>query len=303
MPKPRITRATVAVCALFFTLGTLVATPAAAQYVSRYTGTFDGTEPTFNSPYAGGTSTGYSVVGPITTSVSGNYRYGDVSIGYDIDMQVDIYVGSFDPLNPGTNYVDGFDDWGTFTMTAGTDYYVVVGPLSGGTTTGTWDFILVGGQDLTGSGDTTFSGTLDGTEPTFASPYCGSANEYDVLGPLSVSVSGDYYYTDMSIAYDVDMQIDLYEGSFDPADPTANYVGGGDDHEAFTLTAGVEYYAVLSALCGSNSTGTWEFALVGDGSVEVLSGVSIPVMGLYGTIILVLLMVAVAFLIIRRHLV
>ena len=127
-----------------------------------------------------------------------------------------------------------------------------------------------------------FTGVIDGTEPTFTSPFCSNApNLYEVLGPLTPSVTGLYQYTDLSISYALDMQIDVYEGNFDPLNPAANYVTGRDDDEAsIALTAGTEYYFVVSPLCGTAGTGIWEFELDGPGSVDApLVAVNVPTLG------------------------
>ena len=126
-----------------------------------------------------------------------------------------------------------------------------------------------------------FTGDIDGTEPTFISPYCSnSPNHYDLLGPLTPSATGSYNYLDLSIYYALDMQIDVYVGSFDPLNPLTNYFGGWDDGGTLALVAGTEYYFVVSPLCGVTGFGVWEFELVGPGSVAApLIAVDVPTLG------------------------
>jgi hypothetical protein len=138
---------------------------------------------------------------------------------------------------------------------------------------------------------TNFLGVIDGTEPTFVSPYCSmEPNNYQVVGPLTPSISGSYGYEDLSIYYALDMQIDVYTGSFDPGNPSVNFYGGWDDLGIVPLTTGTDYYFVVSPLCGVMGTGTWEFELNGPGSVEAALLANIPTLGPLSMAILVILL-------------
>jgi hypothetical protein len=286
-------------CVIFVVASLLLAAPASAQYSNRIQGTLDGTEPTFDSPFCGDANN-YTVVGPLTPSASGPFYYRDLSISYDVDMQIDVYTGSFDPLNPLTNYFGGYDDWATLNLTAGTSYLFVVSRLCG-TGSGVWDFVLAGSEDLVGSGDMTWMGTITGAEPTFASPYCGSANPYTVIGPVSPTVTGNYQFRDIGYDYGIAMQIDVYQGGFDPLSPSTNYVGGYSYWSTVALTAGVDYYIVVSPYCGTG-TGAWEFVLEGDGVIAPpLVAVDVPTLGSASLAILVILMGVIGIAVLRWH--
>jgi hypothetical protein len=79
---------------------------------------------------------------------------------------------------------------------------------------------------------------------------------YDVIGPVQVSVSGEYIYQDASIAYGYDISASIHTPSFDPANPTANRIESWDDHGHIDLTAGTDYYIVVQPLC-ENREGAW----------------------------------------------
>ena len=279
------------ICIILVVSTVLLAAPASAQYNNRFQGTFDGTEPTYVSPSCATFPNAYTVVGPLTTTITSEYNFRDIGTDYGIDMQIDLYSGSFDPGNPGTNYLLTFTDWDETILTAGVGYNLVVSQDCGGSPVGPWDFVLVGGEDLSGTGGITWNGTFDGTEPIFDSQGCGDANAYTVIGPVSPTVSGSYYYRDISINYSMDMQIDLYMGSFDPLDPVTNFVGYIDDWGTYSLTSGTNYYMVISPLCGHRTDGTWEFVLEGDGDLGAgLAAVNVPTLGSASLAILVVLM-------------
>ena len=163
--------------------------------------------------------------------------------------------------------------------------------------------LLVAGP-ATAQVTTTFNGVLSGAEPTFDSPYCGDANTYNVVGPVTPTVSGNYDYVDLSIFITLDMQIDVYTGSFDPANPTANYFGGYDDFGTLGLTAGTHYYFVVSPLCAHRPDGAWEFSLTGPGDVEAaLIAVEVPTLGPISVAVMAILLgiLATALLWGRRH--
>lgn len=111
--------------------------------VTGFSGTFTGAEPTFDSPYCGN-SNSFVVVGPFTPPATGLYAYGDISIEYGVDIQIDVYHSAFDPNFPDVNYVAGGDDQESFELTNDRPYFFVISPLCGGSQPGIWDFVIVG---------------------------------------------------------------------------------------------------------------------------------------------------------------
>ncbi len=209
----------------------------------------------------------------VTATVSGDYYFQDISRGYDLDIQIDVYENSFDPNDPLENLVGSGDDYGeTFTFAAGTTYHIVVSRLcdTSGNTAGTWDFGFAGPGSL-GSPDFAFGfeGVFSGTEPSFVHPGCGSETSYQVIGPVTPTASGDYVYGDISISYDVDMELAIYIDAFDPDSPNTNLVADFDDRGLFQLVSGEPYFLVVSPLCGPvGETGTWDFLIAGPGTLE-----------------------------------
>lgn len=243
--------------------------PASAASVT-FSGTFDGSEPEANLPWCG-EMTPYDVLGPVQVSVSGNYGYLDLSIDYAVDMGVDVYENAFDPNNPGTNNIDSADDYGEFTLSAGTNYYFVVQPYACDPDLGEWRFSLGGPGNITGAGAVTprsFSGTFDNSEVTASLPACsGNIVPYDLVGPIQVSRGASYTYFDLSINFGVDIRIDVYQNAFDPTNPAVNHVGGADDFETFYLSAGINYYIVVMPYRCDTEFGSWEFSFTGSGSL------------------------------------
>jgi hypothetical protein len=90
-------------------------------------------------------------------------------------------------------------------------------------------------------------GSFSGSDPT-ANTDCGNS-QYRQVGPVQVSRSGPYYYSDISIHFAVDMCLQLYSAPFNAASPNANRVGGAlDDGGVVELQAGQNYYFVTQPL-------------------------------------------------------
>jgi hypothetical protein len=105
-------------------------------------GNFDGSDPTLPEEiYCG--LTDYQVSGPIRVPRTGQYRYGDSSVNYGLDICLAIYTNNFNPSSPYDNLLDQFDDYGTFTLDEGVDYYLVVQPLFDNYT-GDFEYVLLG---------------------------------------------------------------------------------------------------------------------------------------------------------------
>lgn len=292
--------------ALLVLLVSLSATAFGLPAYDRWVGELDGTEPTFISPYCNDGPANYAVLS-VTASVSGDYYFQDISRGYGLDIQIDVYEDSFDPGDPTQNLVDSADDYGvTFAFTAGTTYHIVISELcdTSGNAIGTWDIGFAGPGSL-GSPDFAFGfeGVFSGDEPDFVHPYCDTSTSYQVLGPWTPTASGDYVYGDISISYDVDIELAIYENAFDPDNPGTNLVAALDDRGLFQLVTGEPYYFVVSPLCGPvGETGIWDFLIAGPGTLEdwplqeepVAPPLAIPFLSGWVLVLLALMLVAVA---------
>lgn len=131
----------------------------------------------------------------------------------------------------------------------------------------------------------TFTGNIDGTEPESFEVDNSSCTVVEPLlhyyeqFPVTVSQSGEYTYEDQSIFFALDMQMTVYENSYDPSDVLINCVTRMDDLGTVDLTVGQQYVLVVQPLfdvgsSGSN-TGDWEFDLTGPG--EVVEGTIAPI--------------------------
>ena len=268
-------------------------TAESAVAASGWSGTFTGSEPTYIAEGCSAFDPDSYQTFSFVPSVSGDYYYNNLSLiqTNGFSNMINLYENTFDPTNPATNHIgDGFTDE-TFTLNAGTTYIGVVSQFCGGTPPvgGFWSVAFSGPGSVNGP-DPVFNaeGVFDGTESTFDSPYCGAGTPYDVVGPYTPTVTGEYGYGDVSVEYDVDMVLEIYMTNFDPTDPLTNYVeslnGDHDDYTAFVLTAGVEYYFVAMPIsCPTPDLGAWEFVLGGPGVIIVpgsdAPGVSVPNFG------------------------
>jgi len=275
------------------------ASPALSTGGKRYIGQFDGSEPKTDT-YDCGSDYLYEVIGPVQVSVTGSYAYGDISISYDVDMTLAIYQGSFNPANPANNKVGAFDDNDGATLNSGVDYYLVVQPLCSDTL-GEWQFALAGPGDITdGVSGGFYFGQFDGSEPKTDAYGCGGDYAYDIIGPIQVPSTETYAYVDLSISYDVDMTLTIYQGSFNPANPANNRVNTHDDDGPFTLISGPHYYLVVQPLC-YDAIGEWGFALVGESGALPGPAAPIPTLSQFGVACLCLLLAGSALWLIRRR--
>jgi hypothetical protein len=217
---------------------------------------------------------GYQVVDTVTINTAGDYVITDLYNVFGADVSALLYQGSFNPNNPSANLVtqDGIDISDVFFLPGG-DYILVVQHWCENAE-GAWAVSFSGPGAVTSPAavsipaDTT--GTFTTSDPS-AQTECGDT-EYQVSGPIQVSVTGTYYYTDAFwlVAGDeyADMCLQIYSAPFDPANPNANRVGNGvndyslDDYGTFELEAGQDYYLVAQPLFALNANQESEFFFV-----------------------------------------
>lgn len=142
--------------------------------------------------------------------------------------------------------------------------------------------LIIPSQSTQAAETSTFIGTFDGSEQITPPEYCGISEggegeeapdfftPYDVIGPIQVSITGSYSYTDLSIDYDIDMWLDIFTPTINFLDDNA-YVASFDDYGTVVLTAEVDYYFVVTPLSCQEEFGTWEFSMVGPGNVFIVS--------------------------------
>lgn len=122
-----------------------------------------------------------------------------------------------------------------------------------------------------------FTGFLWGDEAVFDSPVCGENTPYFSF-TTSFDESGTYVYGDanyLGIA-SYDIQIELYEDSFDPQDPTANYVGSYDDEGILVISSNATYeIVVVTNQCAAASAGEVFFTIAGPGNASAANNVEV----------------------------
>ncbi len=115
-----------------------------------------------------------------------------------------------------------------------------------------------------------FTGFLWGDEAVFDSPVCGPNTPYFSF-TTSFDASGTYAYGDanyLGIA-SYDIQIEVYEDSFDPADPETNYVGSYDDEGVIVFSGDTSYViVVVSTQCATTTAGEIFFTIAGPGQAS-----------------------------------
>lgn len=242
---------------------------------SLLSGTFDGSESKI-APLPGTCGEteplGYQEAGTFQVSVTGAYTVMDVYDVVGVDVSALIYLGSFNPNNPSNNLItpEGVDIVESVNLNAGTNYVLVVQHWCGNEPRtwvnfqGAWTVSFSGPGEVT-SDDRVFGpewteGTFSAADPTTNSD-CGDS-QYQQTGPVRVATSGTYYYSDVSIGFDIDTCLQIYTAPFDPANPDSNRVlwdnekygvasTVGDDFGRINLQAGTDYYFVAQPLTNS----------------------------------------------------
>ena len=102
----------------------------------------------------------------------------------------------------------------------------------------------------------------------------GSTYQYQVIDPVTVSMTGDYRFSDAGHhIFPIDTQLAVYSPDYDPANPAQNRVGfvttGNPIHDApVSLQSGVQYVFVVQGECNrSNRDGRWSFTYSGPGTL------------------------------------
>lgn len=229
---------------------------------SVLSGVFDGSEPT-TAPLPGTCEgpdpLGYQQAGSFTVSSTGTYTVSEAFQFIGVDISALIYSGSFNPNSPQTNLVtpNGVDLAEQVTLNSGTNYILVVQLYCTNddrvwvNRQGAWAVAISGPGTVTSSLKVTVpsmtQGTFSAGDPT-ANTSCGNT-PYQQTGPIQVSKTGRYYYSDLSIDYAVDMCLQIFTAPFNPSDPSANRVANElDDYGNVELQIGKDYYFVAQPL-------------------------------------------------------
>ena len=243
-------------------------------------GIFNGSETRIEplSGTCGGTDLlGYQVTGTVQVSQSGSYSVVDAYNFIGVDISVLIYTGNFDPNSPEVNLLtSGGVDYSAIVELQADTNYVIVTQNWCENHEGAWAVTFTGPGTVTAAEVVQVPAMTDGvfsaSDPV-ANTDCGNSG-YQQTGPLQVSNSGTYYFSDISARLGVDMCLQVYSAPFSPSNPSDNRVGTAlDDFGSLELNAGQDYYFVTQPF-KSSETGEFFFVLAPPASFRVNRGLS-----------------------------
>lgn len=225
---------------------------------SMLSGVFDGSEltaPPLPGTCGGTEPLGYLQAGTFQVSATGLYTITDAFHFYHgVDISALVYSNNFSINTPLTNLVtpEGVDDTADVILNSGTTYVLVVAQYCWNfgrewiDREGAWAVAISGPGDVTSSLSVTMpeltQGSFTANDPT-AETICGTS-QYQESGPVQVSTSGTYYYTDLSINFAIDMCLQIFTAPFDPARPDDNRIFAEIDVGSVELESGIDYYFV-----------------------------------------------------------
>ncbi len=231
----------------------------------RFDGSESRTDPLPGS-CGGSRDLAYQDVGTFQVSDDGDYLVADVFNLTGVDITALIYDGAFDPNNPGNNLVtpSGVDDFEFVNLVGGATYRLVVQQWCENNE-GAWAVSFSGpgvvdAEVVRAIPDMT-QGEFTGSEPTADTSCNNGPTPYIETGPMQVAASGTYYYTDISIEFDIDVCLLVYTAPFDPANPDSNLIGLLDDIETVDLLSGEDYYFVAQPVFQEAPTGEFFYVL------------------------------------------
>ena len=239
-----------------------------------YTDTLSVNDPTAEAIEGGRPECGqivYRSSAPFQVSESGNFNVFDAHSIWGTALCVGIYNGSFNPANVAQNRIAAFDGAQQINLQAGQDYVAVAQPLcfQDGFSPDPGPF-AVGIAPVTPASAAEASGAsfaaaptyttevLDGSEPVADIGFGPKA--YETIGPFQVPESRRYFYGDVGLFFDVDIQVAVYNAPPDPNNPGVNRLFISDDIGVFELQAGQDYYLLVAPFF-SGDTGRWMFSL------------------------------------------
>lgn len=236
-------------------------------------GLFVGDEPTL-APFPESctqpdSALGYLEAGPIEVSASGVYDVVDAGNLSAVDVVIRIYQGSFDPGDISANLVAAVDEGEQIDLVSGQSYRLVLQHWCTNET-GAWGVAVSGPGRITGNGVVISPARTLGTftDDDSRADFGFGATVYDVHGPVRFDQEGTYFYADLSIHRRVDMELYVYEGSFEPLNTSLNLVAVLDDDDAVDLETGVDYFLV-SAPFNIDDFGEWHYTMFPPGRVLI----------------------------------
>lgn len=216
-------------------------------------GVFDGSEPkTANLPGNCSTPGQFPFQDiPFQVSATATYDLFDAFEFNGVDVTALVYENNFNPNNPQQNLLTpvGVDVSASAPLAVNTQYRLVVQQWCQARE-GAWAVTLAGPGNVESPNlrmvPAFTSGNFSAGDPLLNGP-CGNT-PFVQTGPVQVSRSGDYFYTDVSIAHAVDMCLQVYSAPVNPANPAQNRVADFDDFGSVVLESGQDYFFVAQPL-------------------------------------------------------
>jgi len=218
----------------------------------------------------------YMEAGTITVSSSGNYEIADAGnlLGFTgivqgvSDIVINIYDGSFDPLNTSLNRVSSVDEGNSIPLDAGKSYLLVIQPFcehSGGA----FGIIIRGDGTVAGAGfasDAHTSGQHAISDGSATFPDEIGTHVYDTSPPITVSRTGLYYFGEVGANFNAGITLLAYEGSFNPNSTSTNLIGSVSTAGSFSLSRDKAY--VFVAVDQDDLLGNWQYTLFPPGDAR-----------------------------------
>ena len=167
----------------------------------------------------------------------------------------------------------------TYQLSAGTSYVLVVQAVCSDFE-GAWAVVISGqgrvmSVDVASVPDFT-SGSFTPNDPTMASEiWFGKATPYKQAGPVRVSRSGTYYFSDVLADGLPQVSLRVYTAPVNPSNPAANLVAAaGYGAPQVELLAGVDYYFVSHAGSSDVSYGKFLYVLAPPAPFRINAGLA-----------------------------
>jgi hypothetical protein len=244
-------------------------------------GMFDGSEPNIaalQSSYCSKGPSGYRQTN-FTVSETGNYRLQDAfenmsDVG-GVSVHAQVYEGGFDPAAPNLNVKDLTGD-GYSNFSKGVAYTLVVQDKCG-IQEGAWALVFtgpgaVGSNNVVAVPDFT-QGEISANDPTMDSVCGRGVSGYRQSGPIRVSRSGTYYFSQPGEPIGPWVALLIYTAPVNPEDPQANLVPNVLAHTGFKLRAGQDYYFVAQQ-CSGTKYGEYWYVLAPPAPFRINPGLS-----------------------------
>jgi len=262
---------------LVMLLFVLLCLPAMADHVTL-SAQWDGSEDViaaYEGSCNGAGDLAYRRFNAIQVSKSGDYHLADASDNLPGDLMMAIYRGSFNPDEPEENLVATHAEGGPVRLVSGSQYVVVVQHWCSNTFPATFAVSLSGpgevsGEDIVVSPQWT-SGELGGSDSKAI--FSGVAQNYVVSDPVSFPETGLFRYAEVSLFDRMDMQLRVYEETFDPSDTEDGLVASMDDAGGMLLESSKNYLFVVTARTPGNN-GEWQWVMFPPGPLQFNAGLN-----------------------------